>query len=285
MKLSWSRVWRDSVGSIICYGILGLFLLSVVAPVYWLISSSFKLPVDILSVPPKWVGFSATWANYEQVFSTYGTQPIINSLVVTAGAVVIALAFGSPAAYALARQRSRGTRILGAAMFGTRFLPTIAFILPMFLMFTGLGLTGTRFGLMLAYQVMLLPIVMYTMWSFFLGIPTEVEEAARLDGLGSIGVVFRISIPMVANGLLATTMMCVIFAWNQFFVALILAGRDSRVVTMVLQQFKATEDSAMAWGALYAWTTIITVPILIFGLLTSTFLLKAIGGSSEGVEE
>ncbi len=285
MRRSTARSWSEIAGSIVCYGIVITALIVVIAPVYWLIISSFKPPTDILSVPPKWLFFKPTLGNYQQVFSDFGIRPIINSLIVTVGAVSIAIVFGCPAAYGLARQKTRTTKMVGAAIFGTRFLPTVAFILPLFLVFANLGLAGTHIGVMAAYQIILLPVVLYTMWSFFLGVPLEVEDAARLDGLGSIGVLFRISIPMVSDGLLATVMMCVIFSWNQFFMALILAGKDSRVVTVVLQTFKASEDQAMAWGSLYAWTTVIMAPVLLFGLIMSTYLLRALTGSKEGTVE
>ncbi len=279
------RWWSGLTAKVVCHGIVYLFIAGAVLPIFWMVTSSFKTQRDVFTLPPRWINFSPTLDNYAFVLERYGVGSIINILLVTAGAVTIAVVVGCPAAYALARRPSKVTKVFGAVIFGTRILPTMTFILPMFLMFAVIGISGTRLALVVSYQLMLLPVVLYTMWSFFLSIPSEIEDAARIDGLGSVGVLFRVSLPIVGSGLAATIIMCVIFSWNQFLIGFVLGGRRARVPTMILQHFRSTEDQATAYGPMYAWATLVALPVVILALLTGSVLVRHLTGSKEGIVE
>jgi len=270
---------RSKLANWFSYGALLVFAFAAIFPVLWALVSSFKSSLDITAMPPKII-FSPTLEHYNYVFSQGIAEPLINSAIVVAGTVILVFVAGCPAAYGLARFKTKLTKGISGFVFGMRFLPTVAFALPLFLVFSEIGLTGTRIGLILSYQMFALPTVLFMMWSFFVNIPPEVEEAAKIDGCGHLGVFFKIALPMVAPGIAAALIICAIFAWNHFFLALILGG-NVEVATMTLNSFTGGEDIAMQWGPLYAYSVMITAPIIVLGYSASNYLIKGLSGDTE----
>lgn len=265
------------LSDILANTILVVALILALFPVLWTMLSAFKPGEDIVAYPPRFV-FDPTLAHYRSVLSQDLATPLINSVVVTIGAVTLALLAGSPAGYALSRFRSPAFKAAGIMVFAMRFLPTIVFILPVFLLFNSIGITGTRFGLIIAYQSFCLPLTIWLTWGFFSQIPRELEEAARIDGCTHVGVFVRIMVPLALPGIGAAAVVTTIFSWNQFFIPLILAGRDARVIVTEITRYAGAEDAIAQWGALAALSSIIVLPVIIIGFLLNRYLVRGLLG-------
>jgi multiple sugar transport system permease protein len=274
MKFS-SRLSRfsDVLANILLVSVLILALF----PVFWTFLSAFKAGEDIVAYPPRLL-FDPTLDHYRAVLSQDLAVPLMNSVIVTVGSVVLALLVGSPAGYALSRFRSPIFRAAGIVVFAMRFLPTIVFILPVFLLFNSIGLTGTRLGLIIAYQSFCLPLTIWLTWGFFSQIPRELEEAARIDGCTHVGVFVRIMVPLALPGIGAAAVVTTIFSWNQFFIPLILAGRDARVIVTEITRYAGAEDAIAQWGSLAALSSVIVLPVIITGFFLNRYLVRGLLG-------
>ncbi|MGO1768984.1 MAG: carbohydrate ABC transporter permease, partial [Microbacterium sp.] len=161
---------------------LSAWTLFTLAPIVWILLMSFKTPDQIVSNPPLFF-FAPTFENYLEVFSGSAfLQPFMNSLIVTGGALVVTLVIGLPTAYALARFRFRGREDIGFGILSLRFAPELLIILPLYLIFQNSGLANSYVGLILAYQIVTLPMLVWMLRSFIEDLPGELEEAVAVDG-------------------------------------------------------------------------------------------------------
>ncbi len=193
--------------------VVGAFL----APLAWMVLGSFKNTVDFLAYPPVFA-FRPTLANYRQVFADNAfPRYVLNSTVVAAGATLIGLMLGIPAAYALARFRRTA---IGVLLLSARMAPGIAFLIPLFVMFLNLRLVGSYISLIASHLIFTLPLTVWMMVGFIEAIPAEVEQAAMIDGCSLAGVLARIVVPLTTQGIAATSVLAFIASWNNFLFAL-----------------------------------------------------------------
>lgn len=265
------------VGDLIAWTVLGLALVVAVGPVLWTFKSAFKQGRDIVAFPPVFV-FEPTLDHFRQVFAQDIGTPLVNTALVTVGAVSLAIVAGSLGGYALSRFRAPLFKALGLGVFTMRFLPTIVFILPLFVLFTEIRLTGSHIGLILAYQVFCLPLTIWLTWGFFSQIPFELEEAALIDGCNRLSAFVRVILPLALPGIGAATVVCTIFSWNQFLIPLILGGRDARVITTEIARYSGAEDAIAQWGALAALSVVIVLPVIVLGLALNRYLIRGLLG-------
>lgn len=259
--------------------IIGLSVWTVftLAPIAWILMMSFKTPDQIVSNPPLFV-FAPTLQNYIEVFS--GPEfltPFVNSIIVTAGSLVLTLLIGLPTAYALARFRFRGRENIGFTILSLRFAPELLIILPLYLIFQRTGLADNYLGLILAYQLVTLPMLVWMLRSFIEDLPGELEEAVAVDG-GTRWTAFRhVLFRLIAPGLGASLMLSFIWAWNNYTLPLVLSGRNTQVVTTGLQQYIGYQS--IEWGPMSAATIISIIP----GVLFAVFSLRwIVGGLTAG---
>jgi multiple sugar transport system permease protein len=262
---------------VLAWSILGAALIMAVLPFLWTLLNSFKLGRDIATVPPK-VVFQPILDNYTTVFSINVHELLLTTAIVTVGTVTTAITIGSLGGYALARYRHGVFKLLGLWVFSERFLPTIVFILPLFIMFTELGLTGTRFGLVLAYQLFALPVTIWLTWGFFSQVPYELEEAAMMDGCNRLQAFLKVALPVALPGIGAAAVVTTIFSWNQFLVPFILGGRHAQVITTQVARYVGGEDVAAYWGELSALAVIIVAPVILLGFALNRTLLRGLLG-------
>ena len=205
---------------------LALAALSVwiLFPFYWIFMTSIKTPVDVIAAPPKFT-FDPTIENYKALFvkeqeSGYASSRpdfllyFKNSAILASCAVLVSVAAGLPAAYILARYNFRGKNALAFTFLSFRFAPALAVIIPLNVVFQRFGLYNTHIGLILAYQVISLPLMIWIMRGYFQEIPKEIEEAALIDGCSWWGTFIRVSVPLAVPGLAATSVLAFIFCWN-----------------------------------------------------------------------
>ncbi len=245
----------------------GLSVLVLIAPAVmvflWMLSLSLKNELDNTAFPPVFIPAPPTLANYAEVFARNDFLLYAwNSVVVSFSATGIALLLGMPAGYGIAKMRA--TRA-AALILIARITPGLSYLIPLFLMFQWLGLTGTLVPIVLTHLVITLPIVVWVMISFFEGLPAELEEAALVDG-ATIWQAFRyVAMPLARPGITVACILSFIFSWNNFIFAVVLAGRETRTLPVAVNNMLTFEQ--VAWGPLSAAALLVTAPVLLLTLL------------------
>jgi multiple sugar transport system permease protein len=261
-----------------------VLLVWTVFPFVWILLTSLKSPGDIISVPPTFV-FTPTFDNYaalvigEQGGQYSSTRPdfprfFLNSMIISIGAVALSVAAGIPAAYALARFTFPLKNALGFVLMSFRFVPFIAFVIPLYLIYQQVGLYNTHAGLILAYQLITLPFTIWMLRSFFLEVPLEIQEAATIDGCSWLGVLGRVILPLSLPGIAVTVILGFMFSWNAFNYPLMLAGRQTFPVTVGAIQFISYEQ--VLWGQMAAATIVAALPQLLLSLMVQKYIVRGL---------
>lgn len=265
-----TNVWVDRSLTTATYVIAFLLFF----PILWMVLTSFKTEADAFAFPPQ-LFFQPTLSNWKiALFDTNFMKHLVNTLIITGGSTLVALAFGVPAAYALAYYQTKRSEFTLMWLISTRMLPPVGVIVPLFLIFRDLGLRDTHTGLIIIYTAMNLPLVIWMMRSFFLDVPYEILEACRIDGT-SLWQEFRmIVIPLVLPGLFATALLCVIFSWNEFFFAYSLTVTKAAPVSVYISSFKTAEG--LFWAKMSAGATASVLPIVIAGWIAQRQLVQGL---------
>ena len=255
-------------------GALGLTLV----PIYWLVTISLKTVVDQFAVPPLWFRFPVTLEHYYDILfvRSFGTY-VLNSVLVAAVSTVLALLLGVAAAYALARlpMPRNWTRHLSFLILSTRMAPPIVTVVPLFLLLREFGLLNTRVGLIIVYTGFNLPFVIWMMRGFFEELPADLEEAAWVDGSSRLRALRDVVLPLVAPGLAATAVFCLIIAWNEFLLALILTQTDAAMTLPVGIAGRVTQYE-IKWGAMSAAGVVAMLPVFGFALAVQRYLVRGL---------
>jgi multiple sugar transport system permease protein len=234
------------------------------APIAWMILASFKNRTDITKYPPE-LFFSPTLENYTLLFTrTDFLENTLNSFYVAGGSTLLGLLLAVPAAYAISWHRLVWPATL--TLFA-RMAPGTLFLLPWFIMFSNVGLSGTHFALIITHAVITVPIALWTLLPHFDGLPRELTESAQIDGCGPLKILLLIALPVVMPGLIVAVILCFIFSWNYFLFALALSGISSK--TAIVASFNFIGEGVTNWGALMAAATVIALPPIIL-----TFLIQ-----------
>jgi sorbitol/mannitol transport system permease protein len=242
-------------------------------PVFWMVLTSFKPESAAYTNPPKFI-FHPTLSQYKAVFSA-GMGPFLaNSAVATVLSVALVLLLATPAAYALSMRPIAKWRDVLFFFISTKMLPVVAAIVPIYLAVRDIGLLDSIPTLIVLYTAMNLPIAVWMMRSFFLEVPSEILEAARIDGANVRRELTEVVLPVVAPGLAATALICGIFAWNEFFFALILTSIRGATMPVFLVGFVTSEG--LYWAKLAAAATLASVPVLIAGWIAQRQLVRGL---------
>jgi N,N'-diacetylchitobiose transport system permease protein len=248
--------------------LLGLFVFAVmVFPVYWMVATAFKEGRNILTDTPQFFPAPATLSNFEDAISRpYFWDVIKNSLIVVIAVVAFSLLVGFLAALALAKFRFYGRGAFIVLILGVQMLPLNALIIPLYIQLSRAGLTNQLSGVIITYLTFVLPFTVWTLRGFMLGIPRELEEAAMVDGSTRFGAFVRILLPLVAPGLVATSIFAFVVAWNEFLIAYVFLN-DAEKQTAIVWLAGFTTTRGTEWGPLMASATLISLPVLVFFLL------------------
>ena len=274
-----SSVWTPGgdrlprLSSVAIFLVLASYLSLVLFPIYWIIVSSFKIPVDTLAVPPVWV-FTPTLDAYLNVFAVNNyLRFFLNSAIVAVGTVAIALSCGSLAAYALDRVPFRFSGLVSYGLLTTRMIFPIVYAIPLFNLMRHANLLETRTGLIIAYTTFSLPYAVWIMQGFFKGIPVELDEAAMIDGCSRFSAFWRVILPVAGPGLAAASIFILMLAWNEFLFALILAGGGT-AKTLPVAAAQLIGQREIQWNELCAVATVTIVPMVFFFILFQKHLIK-----------
>ncbi len=268
----------STLASVGKYALLFVALFAALAPVYWMMTISLKTEVDQFAVPPRWISFQPTLAHYREAFlaRSFG-QYLLTSAFVSVSSTLCAMVLGTLAAYALSwfRLPRRLSTRLSVWILSTRMFPPIVTVVPLFLMMRDVRLLDTRLSLVIVYTAFNLPFVVWMMRGFFREIPRELEEAARVDGDSRLGALRRVILPLVAPGLAATAVFCLIISWNEFLFALVLTQTDAAMTLPVGIAGRVTQYE-IRWGVMSAAATVAMMPILIFALAVQRYLVRGL---------
>ena len=256
---------------------LGLLLVIVVAlfPFYWMVASSLKQQTDLLASPPVWL-FRPTLANYRDIFAdSKVTNAVLNSLLVATSTTLLAIMFGAPAAYALARFEFRGKADLWFWFISNRFISPIVLALPVYLLARQVGLLNTRLVLILIDLTFNLPIVIWICTDQFRSIPPDIEQSARLEGANQFDIFWRIYLPLGLPGVAVSAIFAFIFSWNELLYALVLITSEAlKTAPVVATNFMSGYE--LPWGKIMATGTVIVLPVTVFALVVSRHMVRGL---------
>ena len=253
---------------------LALWVLFVLAPLYWVFVTSIKPSDDYLAVPPVWFPSEPTMVHYTAALFAYqGLTGLINSIIVSVCATILSVLVGTLMAYSLARFNTGGQH-LSFWVLSQRFLPPIAIILPLFLNYRLFGLQDTHFGLILAYTVFTLPVSVWMMFAYFRGMPRSLEEAALVDGCTRWTAFWRVAVPLAAPGIVAAAVFTFIACWTEFFFALVLTSRNAFTLPTVFRAFLSFQGAQ--YGEASALAIVSLVPSIILGVLVQKHLVRGL---------
>jgi multiple sugar transport system permease protein len=268
-------LWRRRKQRRLAARYLGAILLTVVFlfPVYWLFMISFKTPEEIFSSPPVWYPASIQFENYAVLFRDGDAVTVGNSLFVATVSTVLAMFFGTLAAYSLARFRTGGDN-LAVWIISQRMIPPIAIVFPLFLLYVWFGWVDTYHGLILLYTAFNLPYVIWMMRGYIEDIPRELEESALVDGCTRWQVLLRVVFPMARSGLFATAVFTFVFAWNDFIFALVMTRNE--VTTFPVQVTHYFGAQSNFWAKIAAMSVLGTLPVFIAVATLQRYLVRGI---------
>jgi multiple sugar transport system permease protein len=259
------------------YGLLVVYILFLGFPLLWMLSVSFKGPRELVELYPSLIPDEPTLENYRTALEDSELiDSAINSLKIAFATALVTTAIALPAAYVLARRRGILTTFgLGWILLSQMF-PLILIIIPLFLLLIDLGLTNSHIGLILVYTVWALPFVLWMLQSYVRGIPRDLEEAARVDGASRFQILVGIIAPLLAPGIVVTTLFAFITAWNEFFLALVvLQSADLYTLPLKLKQFVGIEG-IVRLGPLAAAALLATIPSLILFAIIQRWLTRGL---------
>jgi N,N'-diacetylchitobiose transport system permease protein len=265
-----------------------LVALFALFPVLWMISTAFKPATEIYSLTPHPVPLHPTLANFRAVISgSVIGMPywnfLKNSLFVTIVAVAVSSLVALLAAIALARFRFRFRITYLIMLLIVQLLPQQALVIALFIDYRSLRLLDSLVGLIAVYTAFALPVTIWMLRNFAAAVPRQLEEAAAIDGAGAWTIFWRIMLPMVAPGLVATSVFAFIFAYNEFVFALTFLGTDTAKFTLPLYVQYFYGQNSTNWGAIMASSTLFTIPVLVFFLITQRRLASGlVAGAVKG---
>jgi N,N'-diacetylchitobiose transport system permease protein len=251
------------------WNVLALVLCAVmVFPVFWMLSTAFKPDDEINGETPTWFSLSPTLRHFRDAMNRpYFWDTVQNSLIVVCVTVVASIVLAFLAAVALAKYRFTGRKVFLVLMIGILMLPAAGLVIPLYVVLARYHLTNTLTGVILTYMTFVLPFAVWTLRGFVLGIPKELEEAAMVDGSSRLGAFVRILLPLVAPGLVATSVFVFITTWNEYiFASVLLSDQSNQTVTVWLSYFYGTSRNT-DWGGLMAASTLTAIPVVVFFLL------------------
>ena len=282
-------------GRIAVYAILVIWAIICLFPIYWTLTTSFKMAPDVmkgnmipwLDYTPKWLG----WKSMGLSPDTIGAESTVrdeffkrftNSVITSVSASLLAVVLGSLAAYGLSRFSYKFGYMRNSDIsfffLSQLILPPVVLALPFLVLYKELALLDTRVGLILLYTLSVLPIVIWIMRDQFSGIPTELEEAALVDGLSIWGAFLTIVLPIALPGMVAAMILSLVLTWNEYFFAALLTSTHANTLpVMVASQ---TGSQGISWWSMAALSFAAILPLVVIGVVLERFIIKGMAAGS-----
>lgn len=245
-----------------------LIVFIALAPLYWTVATSIKSGAELNVSPPTLVPHTWSLENYvtDLALSTF-TRDLLNSTIISIVTTILALAFGSICAYAIARMKFNGKALVLGIILSVQMFPFIAMVGPLFVLFTnGLPVYNTYVALIIPDLVISIPLTIWFLVSFFRDLPPDLEEAARVDGASRLRALWHVIIPLTAPGVFASAILSFIAVWNDFLFGLTLTSdENAQPVTVAITRFNG--EHTIPWGEIAAAAVIVTIPLVIMVLI------------------
>jgi N,N'-diacetylchitobiose transport system permease protein len=268
------RSWVASVIAIV-FSIVWIF------PVYWMVNTALKPTSEVMTATPEFYPMHPTLTNFIDAISHSDFLiNLRNSVLVVVVTIVVATAVAFFATAALTRFRFRGRRAIMVVILAIQMLPPTALLIPTFLVFNDLNLVGSFLGLILAYIALVLPFSIWVMRGFFLGVPVEVEEAAKMDGANNWQILSRILFPLVAPGVISTSIFAFITAWNEYIMAYTFMKDQSMYTLPIWLASFSTPMSGTDFGGQMAASVLFSIPVVVFFLIIQRKLVTGIAAGA-----
>jgi ABC-type glycerol-3-phosphate transport system permease component len=279
-----ARRWRARAATAGSLAFLVVAAAFAVAPILWAVLTSLKSPREIAEYPPTLWPRTITWENYvgaviqNEAFRQY----LLNTTLIVVATTMLCLVVSAHAAHAVARFRFPGHRALMLAMLATIMIPGVAVVIPLYLIAVRTGIHETLLVLVLAYGAWLTPTIVWLLRGFVIGIPVELEEAARIDGHSRLGAFYRVVFPLLRPGLLAGAVLVFANIWNEFLLGYSLVQSDAVRVVQVGIYANLTEVGVQ-WGRLTAAAVAAMLPVFVFyAFLQKAFVQGLSAGAVKG---
>ncbi|WP_101296927.1 carbohydrate ABC transporter permease [Halegenticoccus soli] len=262
------------------YGAIAVLVAVSFFPVVWILLTSLKQPATIAQFPVEYVPDPVTLENYRTAFEQAPfARYLFNSFVVAGSTAIIDVVLGAMAGYALSRLEFRGKLPILLFILVSAMLPYIGRLIPLFQLFRSSGLLNSYLGLILPYAAFQLPFAVWIFQAYFKELPDSLEEAALMDGLSHLGILFRIILPVSAPAMATTAIIVFVYAWNEFLFALTFMTQDEmRTITVGIALYQG--QYTFPWGTISAATFVSIVPLVLFILF---FQRKIVRGLTAGI--
>ena len=282
---AWARL-QTYFGPLVFYALVFLLVFAMLAPFVWMIISSISPTNELASRPPHWIPNNPTLLRY--IALIFGPQPgmnmpiaaarfvsaLNNSLLISGMTTLVCIFAGTTAAYALVRLPVPGKNNFLFGMLSAQMLPVIVIIIPLYLVMQSLRLMDTWYGMVILYSGFMLPTVIWIMHGYFQTLPEELEEAALIDGCTRLGALVRVVLPISGPGLVAITAFAFLYTWNEFFMALIFTGSNSKTITVIVTEFST--QAGIDYGLMMTGGVIGSLPPLILALLLQRYIVAGL---------
>ncbi|MGU7771542.1 carbohydrate ABC transporter permease [Burkholderia sp. MR1-5-21] len=242
-------------------------------PIFWTIFTGFKSETDAIAVPPSFF-VPLTIEHYAEVLHGDYLHFFLNTVIVVVASTLAAFVLGVPAAYKLAFFPGKKANDILSFAISTRFMPAVAVIVPIFLLYTRLGMIDSLVGLVIIYTAFNIPLVLWLMRSFFRDVPYELIEAALMENTPHRVILTELVLPLARGGIATTAFLLFILTWNEFFFAVNLTGRNAATLPVFMASFLSTEGQS--WARMSAAAILAVLPVLAVGWLASRSLVKGL---------
>jgi multiple sugar transport system permease protein len=275
VTISNNRVWFFAERTLV-YSLIAILLFITLSPLVWVFSTSFKPNEESISFPPKFLPENITFDNYKFVLTDPGlVRSIINSFIVSIGSTALSVAVSALGGYAFARFDFKAKNLIMSVILGLFMIPVVINIIPLYTMLSSVGMLNSSLALIFTFQILIIPLNILLLKSYFETIPKDLEESALIDGCSRLGVLRRITIPLSMPGFAIAAVLSFRFSWNEFILPIVLANRpDSMVFQVALYQFISLYR--IEWGYLTAGITLAIIPVLVLMLVFQKQMIRGL---------
>ena len=258
------------------YSVIAVYLFITVAPLVWVLSTSFKPNQESISFPPKFLPEHPTLENYLFVLTDSKlVLSLINSLIVSVGSTALSVTVSALGGYAFARYDFKGKNLMMSTIMALFMIPVVINIIPLYIMLANIGLLNSLLALVLTFQILIIPLNIFLLKNYFESLPRELEEAALIDGCSKLGALIRVTIPMSLPGFLIAAILSFRFSWNEFVLPVVLSNKpDSMIFQVALYQFISLYR--IDWGYLTAGINIAIIPVVVLMLIFQKKMIRGL---------
>jgi sorbitol/mannitol transport system permease protein len=264
---------RITVGGTLLTVLTYVLTFVIFFPILWMVLTGLKTEANAVTLPPS-VFFQPTLDNFRNALTSNYFDFFRNSAIMSVGSTILAFILGIPAAYSLAMfPTKRSANVLGWVL-STKMLPVVGALIPLIVIYKQVGLYDSRLGMTLLYAASNLPLVIWLMRSFLSEVPRELVEAAQIDGAGFLRTLRQIVLPLALPGIGATALLCLIFVWNEFILAVNLTAVNASTLPVYISGFQTSEG--LFWAKMSAAATVAIAPVMIAGWAAQRSLVRGL---------